>query len=119
MSCHGELVHGEAYIDGNASTGIALTLYRSGETTERTLASDEYLNIYAVHMQSETGGDLALLADSDAAGRRILIGNYAANGGVDKEYVVPYTCPRGVVPKFFGAATGRNTCIIEGTITKA
>lgn len=120
---NGYPIHGEAYIDGDASGGVAMILYIAGSVTVRALASTEVLHITDIFVNIEAGGDFSVVADSDAAGRRILEGNVAMNGGVDKHYATPngYACPAGVVPKLFGASTGgkRNSCIIEGFILEA
>ena len=114
----GEEVHGELITDGDASTPTVLVLYKSGTTTVRALAATEYLNITDLTIISETGGDFALIAGAvAAAGLYIAYGALAANGGLDKAYVTPYTCPIGVTPYFTGAGTNRSTCIIEGFLT--
>ena len=93
-------------------------LYTSGSVTVHTLAATEYLNITDVIIYLESGGDFLLAANSDAAGRRIAVGNAAVNGGIAKTLSTPYTCPQGVMPKFSGASSNRNVCLIEGYITK-
>jgi hypothetical protein len=115
----GFLVHGESITDGDASSGVVLTLYESGGTTTIALGATKFLVITDAFIATEDGGDLSLVADSDAGGRRILYGNFAVNGGVDKVFITPYRCPRGVVPKLFGTTTGKNIAIIEGYITEA
>lgn len=119
MGCEGDPVHGELITDGDASTATVLVLYKSGTTTVRTLAADEFLSITDVLIVSEDGGDISLLAGSaGAAGKYIVHGNFAANGGVDKSFSTPYTCPIGVTPYFKGAAANLDVCVIEGFITK-
>ena len=119
MGCErGEPVHLELITDGNASTLTVLKIYNSGSTTERTLASDERLNITDIQILLEAGGDFALVADAAAAGKYIAYGSVQAQGGVVKHFETPYSCPLGVTPKFSGAASDRNVCICEGFITK-
>jgi hypothetical protein len=121
MSNRGIPVHGEAYIDGDASGGIEVILYSAGSVTVYTLAATEYLHVTDIFVQIEAGGDYAVVANSDAAGRRLRIGNLAVNGGDEHHYQSPFVCPQGVVPKFFGvsASAKRNVCIIEGFVVSA
>lgn len=115
----GEPVHGEAIIDGDASGGIAVVLYKAGTTTVRTLAADEWLHICHVIIGCETGGDVAVAADSKAAGRYLY---HATMGAKGREWLCchrPFVCPKGKGLKLFGIATNLNTCIVEGFITGA
>lgn len=115
----GEPVHGELITDGDSGNLTALKLFKAGQTTEHTLASDESLHICSVFISIEAGGDAVLVADSKADGRYIAYGNFAANGGIVRDYAFfPYVCPRGVTPKFSGAGEALSVCIIEGFITK-
>lgn len=114
----GEPVHGELITDGNASSLTVLVLYQSGSVTVRTLAADEFFTITDVLIILEDGGDFSLVADSAAAGRYIAHGNAAANGGLSRQLSNPYVCPKGVTPKFSGAAANRSVCTVEGFITK-
>lgn len=111
----GEPVHGERIVDGDAGTLTALSLFKAGSLTAYTLKANERLFITHVTIMCETGGDVALLADSAAAGRYIFEGSLAATGGIDKDYRDnPYVCPKGVVPKGSGPGTNKTTFIIEG-----
>lgn len=112
-------VHGEAILDGDASGGVTMLLYPAGSATAGTLGASQILHITDIHMVVENGGDAALVADTDAVGRRIVKGHYDTNGGVDKSFQHPYTCPVGVTPVFIGAAANLNVCLIEGFITEA
>ncbi len=112
----GDPVHAELIVDGDSSTLTVLKLYTSGTVTERALAANEFFCITDVFIQTQDGGDIALVADEAAAGKYIVYGNVAATGGVARRYEYPYVCPKGVVPKFSGAAANRNVCILEGFI---
>ena len=112
-------VHGESVTDGDSSSLAALTLYESGSETVYTMAEGEFLNITDVSIVIEDGGDTMLVAAAaDTAGLRIVAGKFAANGGIDKHFKTPFTCPDGVTPTFKGAAANYNSCIIEGFITR-
>lgn len=126
MDLRGEEVIGVRYLNGNASTATALTLYIAGSSTERTLAATEMLVVTDVTILCEAGGDVALATDSDADGSlvdalydMIAVGNVAANGGIAISFSCPHYCPRGKVPKFVGAASDMNFCKINGYILRA
>ena len=116
----GEEVHGELVVaDGDASTLTVVVLFVAGTTTVRTLTSKEYLNITDLWIGNEAGGDTQLLADSAAAGRHIINVNLTTTSVIERHYARPYTCPKGVTPKFKGGASGLSSCIFEGFITTA
>lgn len=110
-------VHGEVS-SADASAGVALTLYESGSTTARTLKATETLVLTDVLLVSATGGDVKLVADTDAAGRRIVKGTVAANGGISMSLYTPHYCPVGVVPKVIAPA-GQVDCCVQGFIVQA
>jgi uncharacterized protein (DUF1684 family) len=112
-------VHGESITDGNASGGVAVTLYDSGSTDVRTLLTTEVLYVTDARIQCETGADVFLVADSKAAGRYVVHGTVDAKGGVILHFSKPYACPKGKGLKFYGAATNINSCLIEGFIREA
>lgn len=117
MAGSGWIVHGEVpVLDGDASDGIPVVLYDSGSTTVRTLLATEFLVVTDVFLLSETGGDIYLVADSKAAGRYVMFAALAANGGVSKEFKIPYRCPKGYGLKLYGIATGIDQVTIQGRI---
>jgi len=109
-------VHGESITDGNASGGIAVTLYESGSTTVRTLGAKEVLHVTDVRIQLESDYPASLVSDSKAAGRYLVHGRMSAKGGVIIHFSKPYVCPPGTGLKFYGADNNLNTCLIEGFI---
>lgn len=122
MQMHGESVHGERFIDGDASALTVLTLYKDGTTTVRALAADEFLYITDIRITMEFSGDYALVADSEAGGRYIAWGHNDASVveiPTVLHFITPYCCPKGVIPKFSGSTQDRNFCMIQGFITKA
>jgi hypothetical protein len=112
-------IHGEALIDGNASGGIAVTLYDSGSVDVRTLGAKEVLYVTDVQILCETGADVWLVADSKAAGRYVAHGTVDAKGGIVLHFRKPFVCPPGTGLKFYGATTNINSCLIEGFIREA
>lgn len=121
----GEPCHGERVIDGAANTATALTLFKSGhfddagDVVERTLQSDEFLNITDVVIIDEEAADVSLLADTAAAGKYIVLTKTAAGVPIVIHFNTPYVCPMGVVPKFTGGsgAAARSMCVIQGFIS--
>lgn len=115
----GYSIHGESLTDGNASGGVAFTLYESASTTTRTLTSKEVLYITDLQIFCETGGDVWVVADTKAAGRYITHASLDAKGGIILHFQKPYACPKGKVPKLFGAASNLNIGLMEGFIRES
>jgi len=115
----GDPIHGERIVDGDASTLTALSIFDDGETDTRTLADDEAIYVTDVMITSESGGDIFLVADAAAAGKYIFAGNLDAKDTVVMSFSSPYRCPLGVVPKFAGGGSDKNSCIIQGFIVKS
>lgn len=115
----GEEIHGESITDGDSSGGIAVTLYKSGTVTERTLAATEILYITDVQIYNETGGDTWLCADGKVDGEYVAHANLAANGGIILHFNQPRACAKGTGLVFFGAGTNIGSCVIEGFIQGA
>lgn len=118
MTKYGEPVHAERVVEDDASELTALTIYPSGSVTARSLGANEFFHVTDISIILEAGGDFSLVADEAAAGKYIRHGNVAANGGVEAHLITPYACPKGLVPKFVGPATGRSVCLVEGFISQ-
>ena len=112
-------VHGESITDGDASGGIAVTLYENGSVTARTLVATEVLYITDVQIGCETGADCSVVADSKAAGRYLFHATLDAKDVVSIHFSKPFVCVKGKGLKLFGATTNINSCLIEGFIKKA
>ncbi len=112
-------VHGESITDGDSSSGVAVILYDSGSVEVRALKSTEVLHITDMQIYNETGGDTWLVVDAKEAGRYIVFASFDAKGGIVHHFSKPFVCPKGVVPKLFGAASNINSCLIEGFISEA
>ncbi len=125
MSDRGAEVRGERILDGDASTLTAVKLYYNGTTTEiASLTTPQRLYVTSMILQCETGGDVEVNCDSDGdadldAGDVLFSGNVAANFSDSITFDPPFACPAGKIPKFKGAATNRNTCILMGFVTQA
>lgn len=124
MTCgRGEPVHAEVD-SANASAGVAFTLYLMGSTTARTLAATEFFYITDILLDApEAEGAVKIVADTDAAGKRVLkvtMGATAAGnaGWIEHHFETPYACPKGVVPKLIAPA-GQIDCIMTGFILGA
>lgn len=120
----GDEIHGERIVDGDASVLTALTIYKSGGFTAagvavaRPIAADEFLCITDVIITLQSASDYSLLADSAAAGKYIVQAASDTFGGIVLHFIEPYVCPMGVTPKFSSSGVERNSCIIQGYVTK-
>jgi hypothetical protein len=125
MSALGEPVHAEVD-SADASGGIAFMIYPMGSSTARTLLSTEYFYITDILADMpEAAGALKIVADTDAAGKRIFKATFGAMaapganaGTVMHHFETPFACEKGVVPKLFAPA-GQVTAIITGYIKVA
>lgn len=115
----GEIVHGEFFIDGDGSGANEVILYKQGSTAVRTLADTEFLYISDIVVTCETGGDVSVYFDTDAAGKRVLKMAVAAKSGYDHQYETPLCGPKGAKLYFVGAGTNVNYIAIEGFIRSA
>lgn len=115
----GEEVHGEIFIDGDASGGLEVVLYKAGSVVVRTLTATEILYVSDVQILCETGGDIWLCADGKVAGEYVVHANVDAKGGLVLHFQQPRACAPGTGLTFYGAASNRNVCIIEGFIAGA
>lgn len=114
-----EIVHGEYFLDGDASAEKSVVLYEAGTTTVRTLAANEYLYITDIVLTCETGGDVAVYFGTDVAGKRLLKMTVAAKSGYDHQYMTALCGPKGEGLKLTMAATNINFVVVEGYIRKA
>lgn len=117
---HGEEVHGELH-STDASSGVAIPLYRGGSSTVRPIAANEYLDIHSVHLVTAAGGDAYVLVGADVTlgnGETVVRGTFAANGGIANELRPHYSGQMGLSP-WVVAPAGAVDVIIKGTIRKA
>jgi hypothetical protein len=107
--------HGEV-VSADASAGVAFALYLEGETTAYTLGATDHVEITDIDLTRDAQGAAAIVADTDAAGRRVWKAHLlAATGGVARTLATPHLCPMGVVPKLI-ADIGNVAAIIHGHI---
>ena len=112
-------IHGESITDGEASGGIAVTLYESGSVEARTLATKEVLHITDIQIACETGADVWLTADGKVEGEYVWHGTMDAKDFVSIHFSKPFVCAPGTGLTFYGAATNINSCLVEGFIREA
>ncbi len=118
----GRQVVGVRFVDGDASTATALTLYEAGTQNEVEVSANESLTITDITITDEAGGDIYLdQGTSKNLYDLIFAGNLAANGGYVPQFEVPYQCRKGVIPKFTGSSDAAKIsfCKIHGFITEA
>ena len=115
----GEPCHGEIIIDGDASGGLAVVLYKAGSTVVRTLTATEILYVTDVQILCETGADVSLCTDGKVAGEYVAHGTVDAKGGLILHFQQPRAGAPGTGLTFYGAGTNVNSCIIEGFLAGA
>jgi hypothetical protein len=98
----GEEVQGEIS-SADASGGVTLSLYTPAGDV-RTLTSNEILVISDYLIAWNVAGSVALVANTDAAGKRIFKATVAAAGGVQANLQAPHYCARGVTPVLIASA---------------
>ena len=101
------------------SAAVAFKIYDPITQDEITLASDEYLVITDIALITSANMDVTIAANTNAAGKRIVCGTFAAGGGISHNMVTPHRCPRGVIPKLFAGADSQVDCVMHGWIQKA
>lgn len=117
----GEVVHGEAYVDGDASS-VSAVLYKAGSTTVRTLGAKEVLHITSWVLNDETGGDVAVEADGAADGEYLFIGSVIAKDVITHSYESgnEFICAPGTGITFVGSSGAtRSLFTFQGYITSA
>ena len=115
MSYRGDPIHMEA-VRASGAANTTFLLYKAGSATAFTLASTQYISITDIIFISTSGGTYAIVADTDAAGRRVAKGNADALGGLAHHFEEPYVCPVGVTPVLI-AADGIVACTMQGFLT--
>jgi hypothetical protein len=119
----GEEVHGEL-ISSDASTAAALSLFRDGSVTARTLdTSTERLAVSDVVLISGSALTVDVFFDANAdgtvdAGERIVGGPVAANGGFALSFTTPHIGPKGITPKVKASGSGVIRCFVKGYIIR-
>jgi hypothetical protein len=87
----------------DASAGIAVKFYNEAGT-EVVPTSTQRVVIYDLLIVSAAGGDVRLVAITDAAGKRLVKGTLGTNGGIAMSYIRPVVLAKNVIPKLFAAA---------------
>lgn len=106
----------------DAHLGVVIPLYESGSGAAYTLQSDEYLEIYTVHMVTAAGGDCSINIGDGASAtdvdELVIRGTYAANGGVSQILLPPFAGQTAALP-YIIAPAGVVDVHIYGTIRQA
>lgn len=77
----------------DASSGVAVPIYKSGESSAFTPASDDFLEITDVDLVTVAGGDSYIVCGADATlgnGETVARGTFAANGGISKQFLTAF-----------------------------
>jgi hypothetical protein len=106
----GRFVRGEVS-SADASAGVAVSLYDM-EGNAVTLGSTERLVIYDLAIIAVAGGAIALTQITNVAGKRLVSGTVAANGGIVIDYLRPLECAKGQTPVLFAAAGQVNLSLV-------
>ena len=84
----GDEVHGELH-STDASSGVALTLYRAGSLQTVTVADNEFLDIDRASVVVADGGDAYIFLGSVGAGLQggeiVIRGTFSENGGMTED----------------------------------
>ena len=84
----GDEVHGELH-SNDASSGMALLLYKAGSTESLTIADNEFLDIDRASVVTAVGGDAYIFLGTVAVGLQdgeiVIRGTFAANGGMTED----------------------------------
>lgn len=91
MSCQGSPFKAHVH-STDASSGVAVPIYRNGEDSVYTLADNEYLEVHSINLITAAGGDCYVnIGDASAvdAGEIVVRGTYAVNGGVAQTPITP------------------------------
>lgn len=90
MSYNGDPIHGHLH-SADASSGVAVPIFKDGSLTPYTLADGEYICVSSFELNTAPGGDCTLFISPDTTadtGEVVSRGTYAANGGIDREHIM-------------------------------
>lgn len=85
----GEPIHGILH-STDASSGVAIPIFKEGSVTAYTLAANEYIEIRSIELITVAGGDCYVLIGGDATlgtGETVTRGTFAANGGIVRDKI--------------------------------
>ncbi len=113
----GEEIHG-VLDSADASTGAAVTLYRAGTSSARTLESNEQLVVTDLLAVLAPGGAMELHFGSTAGtGNTVAAGTVGANGGYALSLSTPHVGPK-ATNLYVTAAAGQVDVVVKGYIIK-
>ncbi len=122
MNTRGRQIVGRAVTTDATATKV--TLYDSGTANTITLTAKQTVWVTDLDLVAEVGAAIFLTEDlqgdsgTDNADL-IAAGVVADNGGIVRNFTTPHQCVKGFTPKFIGAGSGTNYCIIHGFITES
>ena len=115
----GSPVKGEVSSADATGAGETVLLYPAGSATAITLGATEFLTITDFWFNTTAALDVKLVANTDAAGKRIFKGSWEELGGIAASLTVPITCPMGITPILIADGAGQVDLTFTGYITKA
>jgi hypothetical protein len=116
---YGEPFVGEV-VSLDASAGVAFTLYLAGSTTPYTLLATDFVSVSDYVITRTTSGTAAIVGATDVAGKRLVKGSLAAQGGIVQHLKTDHVFAEGVTPVLIAAAdAGYCAAIIHGAISHA
>lgn len=117
---HGEFTSADASALNEADSRILL--YGASSATAVTLDSNDVVAITDLTIVCGATGLTVTIYDgannSVAAGERIMLGTFGANGGMTQAFQAPYFCQAGTWPKVKTSAAGQVDVNIRGYIRR-
>jgi hypothetical protein len=102
----------------DAHTGVAATIYLSGNATAYTLAATDRVNITDILLNLAGGGTYEIVfAASDTAGQRVIKGTLPVAGHIEHHFETPIAGPLATAPTLIAAA-GQVDLVMTGAITE-
>jgi len=106
----------------DASSGVAVPLYKNGSASVYTLSDTEYLEVHSVDVVTLAGGDCYVNVGPTSgtdADEIVVRGTFAANGGISKTGITPAFAGKAAGTPFIVAPAGVVDVVIHGTIREA
>lgn len=117
---HGDFSSADA--SGLSESNSRIALYERGTTTAITLGTTQRVVVTDVVVVAGAALTVTVYDGADATastGERIVMGNFAANGGVSQALSVAHCCQAGTYPKVKTSGAGQVDVQIHGVISEA
>lgn len=115
----GDEVHGHLH-SADASSGLEVTIYKSGTKETRTIQPNEFLHITEFKIVTAAGGDTHFwigTGTTPAAGETVVRGTFNSNGGIASQYTgTPFCGAKGSKP-YASAPAGVLDVTFTGRVT--